>query len=193
MRRKYAQIRENIDKESRYNMSARILDILCESDIYLAAKTIFVYVSVGSEVKTHNFIDNALSCGKRVVVPLCDKKTHKMDMYEIEGWTQLEPGAYNIPEPKRDLIASGVIQKVIPTEIDLAIVPAVVFDKRGMRIGYGGGYYDRFLSEFKGVSVGVAYSQSVADILPTEDFDCGVDVIVCPEGMMKNGKFIYKG
>ncbi len=192
LRRKYAQIRDSIDEDIRNCMSESILDILCDTEVYAKAKTVFIYVSVGSEVKTHNLIDKAVSDGKRVVVPLCNTESHTMDIYEIKDTGQLETGSYSIPEPKANLIASGIIQKVMPSEIDLAVVPAVVFDKRGMRIGYGGGYYDRFLSEFKGISAGVAFSQCIVDVLPTEEFDCGVDKIICPEGMIENGEFIYK-
>ncbi len=181
----YAQIRDNINKNIRREMSMKIQDIICQSDIYKAANLVFAYVSVRSEVETHSLIDRALNDGKRVVVPLCNTQTHTMDMYEIKNRDQLETGAYDICEPKAVLIASGDVQKVMPAEIDLAIVPGVVFDKRGMRIGYGGGYYDRFLKDFEGVSVGFAFSQCVTDVLPTEEFDCGVDIIVCPEGMIK--------
>lgn len=193
LRRKYVQIRDGLDKDSRNCMSENILGILCDTDVYKKAKTVFVYVSVGSEVKTHSLIDKALSDGKRVVVPLCNTLTHSMDIYEIKDRGQLETGSYSIPEPKANLILSGAIQKVMSSEIDLAIVPAVVFDKRGMRIGYGGGYYDRFLCEFKGVAAGIAFEQCIVDELPTEEFDCGVDMVICSEGMIDNGEFIYKG
>lgn len=192
LRREYAQIRNLIDKNVRREMSLKIQEILCESQIYADAKVVFVYVSVGVEVETLSLIDKALRDGKRVVVPLSNSETHTMETYEIKSRAQLETGVYNIPEPKRELIIGGEIQKVTSCEIDLAIVPAIVFDKRGMRIGYGGGYYDRFLKDFKGVSVGVAFSQCIAEVLPTEEFDCMVDKIVCPEGMIENGEFIYK-
>ena len=192
LRKSFAQIRNSIDKNTRYKESAEISDIITSSLVYKSAKTVFIYVSFGSEVETHTLIDKAIQDGKRVAVPLCDRDARTMNAYEIKCRAMLERGTYNILEPKKNLIKNGDIRRVVPSEIDLAIVPAYVYDKKGARIGYGGGYYDRFLSQFCGVSLGVAFSQCIVDALQTEEHDVLVDKIVCPEGMIEDGEFICK-
>ncbi|MGN0180278.1 MAG: 5-formyltetrahydrofolate cyclo-ligase, partial [Monoglobaceae bacterium] len=87
-----------------------------------------------------------------------------------------------ISEPRWDMVQSGVIHELRMPE--LVIVPAIAFDLRRQRMGYGGGYYDRYLSEYVGFSVGLAYSECITECLPTDEYDRCADAVICPERMI---------
>lgn len=178
LRREFKKIRDSIEKSVRASESERIIKNLIETEEYKSAKTVFAYVSFGSEVETYNLLKRILADGKRLAVPLCDTDSRIMSAICIDDLTQLVCGAYGIPEPPKDGIVLG------KDEIDLVVVPALSFDRSGMRLGYGGGYYDKFLYGFKGNSAGLAFSQCIAESLPTDKFDCRTDRVICPEGVI---------
>lgn len=180
LRRLYKKIRVCIDDGRRAAEEDEIFDMLINSDEYKSASSIFVYVSFGSEVSTIRFIKKALCDAKIVTVPLCDTKSHTMRLIRIDDISRLEAGAYGISEPKRTLAESGELKELQSDEIDVAIVPGLAFDGFGARLGYGGGYYDRFLAGFKGRSIGLAYTECMAESLPTDKFDCKVDKVIHP-------------
>ncbi len=177
LRKKFLQIRNSIDDKARACMSEDVTERLIKTDAYINASAVFVYISVGSEVDTHFLLERILKDGKRLIVPKCNTKEHVMELYEITSLNQLVIGAYNIPEP------SGVAHRVERDEVCLSVVPALAFDRGGARLGYGGGYYDRFLNGFSGYAVGLAYPQCMTDELPYEEFDCRVDEVICAKEM----------
>lgn len=183
LRKIFLQVRDSIDKDVRLDMSLEICDRIAKTDAYINASAVFVYVSIGSEVDTYKLIDRVLKDGKRLIVPKCNTKERLMVLYEIKDLKWLKVGAYNIPEPSDEAIQGRHAFRVDSRSIDLAVVPALAFDETGRRLGYGGGYYDKFLSGFCGYSVGIAYPQCMADELPHEDFDCRVDEVICAKGM----------
>ena len=137
---------------------------------YAAAKTIYGYLPYNQEVRTVPMLRQALEDGKQVAVP----KVYGDDMKFIllPGLTQVAPGYAGIPEP----IADG------PEAADpsaLVLMPGLVFDPQGHRIGYGGGFYDRFLSrEPNHPTVALCYDFQVLDKLETEEFDIPVDLVL---------------
>lgn len=142
------------------------------------AGLIFSYVAFRHEVETRGLIEAALAAGKRVAVPLVDKANRRLLALEITGWEDLAPGIWGIPEPK--LEAGRVLA---PTAIDLVIVPGLAFDRAGNRLGYGGGYYDRFLPTLRpgAHTVAPAYSFQVVEALPTGPTDVPVQCVVTEE------------
>lgn len=175
LRADFKKLRNSIEESVRADESKKIADRLLSSQIYKTARTIFVYVSAGSEVKTDTIIKTALTDGKRVAVPLCNTNLKTMDAVLIKDTSQLAIGAYGLFEPSyKDM---QVLKK---SEIDLVIVPALAFDRTGIRLGYGGGYYDKFLKDFNGFSVGLSFTCCITDRLPAEKFDCPVDRVICP-------------
>ena len=102
-----------------------------------------------------------------------------MSFFSIRGSQDLDPGAYGIPEPL------AACQEVRPTARSLCLVPALAFDRQGGRIGYGGGYYDRFLAAFPGTAVGLVRADFLADCLPAEPFDQKVKYLVTQDGWLK--------
>ncbi len=185
LRKFFAQVRDAICAEEYAEINRQILHNIIASQYYKNAETIFTYVSFGSEVDTSALIKEALSNGKRVAVPKCNLSEHTICFYEIKSLSQLKEGAYKIPEPSDELLENGAVKLI--EKADLAIIPALAFDKRGMRLGYGGGYYDRFLKDFDGISIGVSPRQCITEKLPTGEYDCAVDVVFCPEEMITSG------
>ncbi|MEE1013028.1 MAG: 5-formyltetrahydrofolate cyclo-ligase [Clostridia bacterium] len=175
LRKRQKALRDGISPQLRREYSRSIADKALALVEGLAARTVFVYLSYGSEPETHALIRELLNRGIRVGVPVCDTKTHTMDAVTLNGWEELVPGAYGILEPQ----GGGVIP---PGEIDLILVPGLAFDNEGYRLGYGGGYYDRYLQNFHGVSAGLAFSACCAEALPRDAFDLPVSHVLTEEG-----------
>lgn len=184
MRKKYLEIRENISPEERLEKSKKIFDKLTESDIYIRSKNIMCYVSFRAEVNTHDFIKKALSDGKNVYIPVIIENSqdsdfkHEMKISKLNDLSELKENKMGILEPVK-----GNENFEDSTVLDLIIVPGVVFDTRGYRIGHGGGYYDRFLahlnSKKSGVEkIGVCYRESYVDEVPYDIFDEKVSSII---------------
>ena len=171
LRKTYKNIRSNIPKEQKILFDKLIFERVTSLRQYEECKYLFTYVSLESETDTLQLIKKALSDGKTVAVPKCDDR-HTMDFYIINSLDDLEQGAFGIPEPK------NICTKAENRFPALCIVPALCFDLSGYRVGYGGGYYDRFLANFKGTSVGVCYSRCLCEECPKDIYDIAVDMIV---------------
>ena len=134
------------------------------------AKTIFCYVSSGSEVKTHSLICEMLKT-KRVLVPYCTDKVGNMIAVEIKSFDELEEGFFGILSPKTPV-------SFPKDKIDFVIVPAVSFDEAGYRLGYGKGYYDRFLSDITPYKLGICKKELLQKKLPHDEFDIKMDSVL---------------
>lgn len=149
-----------------------------------AAHRIYVYASYGTEAGTWEFIQTCLDKGKQIALPrVCGQE---MDFYRIACLEDLCPGAYGIQEP-------GIhCQKVIPEEMDCMILPGLAFDGRGHRLGYGGGYYDRYLERYpfqKENRIALAYDCQVTDYVPSEPTDICVGLLVTESRAMVTESF----
>ena len=121
-----------------------------------------IFLSFGSEVQTDGIIRWGRENGKRIVVPRCCPEGRRLTPCLIEEFAELETGSYGIREPKAELA-----RPVPAGEIDAVLIPAVAFDRRGYRIGYGGGYYDRFLPKVpRSLRIGVAFSRQIVAEIP---------------------------
>ena len=136
---------------------------------YSAAETLLLYASYGGEVDTYAIARAALRDGKMVAYPLCDADTHTM-RFLICPPEGLRPGYRGIPEPPEGAPCAELCGSVI------CVLPGLAFDREGHRLGYGGGFYDRFLENFRGVTVGLV--RHLTDSLPTEphDIPCRITV-----------------
>lgn len=164
--------------------SSRILERLLKLEEYRQADTIMVYLSVRNEVSTVELIKRAMSQGKRVAAPVTDIINRRLTPSVLSDYPgDLHPGPWNIPEPK-----PGCLRPVGTEELDLVIVPGVAFDEKGNRLGYGGGFYDRFL---KGagpgaVCVALAFEQQVRRDVYPEPHDFPVSLIVTEERLIRS-------
>lgn len=172
LRSRFKEMRSGLTLEYRRKMDYEIQSrILCSKE-YSQADMILTYASVEPEPDTLGVIHAAFVNGKKVAVPkCCDKNT--MEFYFISSLDDLKEGKYGLKEPDTDKC-----KKATPTEKSLCVVPALSFDAKGFRLGRGGGYYDRFLKDFKGKSVGLCYNSFLRLTLPTDPFDIPVDIIV---------------
>lgn len=134
------------------------------------ASTVLVFKAVRYELSVVSATNHALRAGKRVCFPRV--APGGLSLHEVTGWSQLEPGAYGVPEPHE---AAPVVP---PAMVDVALVPGLAFTRDGRRLGQGGGYYDRLLPALGGASWGVCFSQQVEPELPHETHDRPVDRVV---------------
>ena len=159
-------------KEEQRKKSKEIKENLFGLSEYRDAKTVLFYVSYDGEVFTHGMIKEALM-GKLVVVPISNTKDETLSLSLLGSWDDLEPGSYDILEPKKECI-----RKISIDEIDLIIVPGVAFDFAGNRMGHGKGYYDKLLNTTKAATVGLCFEFQLVEKIPTEPHDKPVDIII---------------
>lgn len=170
LRKQFLQQREEVSLENRNRWSEVITNKVLEHPQFAAAQVIFTFVSFRSEVNTHAIIQRSLEMGKRIFVPVIDVKCKELHAVEIADFSSLQPGFRGILEP------SLLSEKANAQEIDLCLIPGAVFAKNGYRIGYGGGYYDRFLPlvNQSAYRLGVAFQFQVVDEIPFENHDIPV-------------------
>lgn len=154
----------------------RIAGLLFDSRFYKNAETILTYVSLEDEVDTDGIIQQALSDGKQVAVPYCLDDNGHMDFYLISSMDDLHAGSFGVREP--DI---KKCKKLECYENSIILVPALCFDKNGYRLGYGKGYYDRFLQNYSFISAGLCYNSLVRMQMPTDSHDQRVDCIITDE------------
>ncbi len=173
LRDRYRTIRAEMPPEQRQDCDERIAARVRKLWQYRRAKQVLVYVSTAIEVDTHCIIRRALEDGKRVAVPRCIPDTREMEFYYIESLEELEPGSFGVYEPRPNP------DKLVTDLADgLCIIPAFCYDYAGYRLGYGKGYYDRFLPRFGGNLIGICYSACVRRYLPHGRFDRPAELIV---------------
>ena len=186
-----ADIRKQIlklrDAQTPYEMAERsriIFDKLVNLDEYKEAENILIYASMRSEVRTDEIILDALADGKKVYCPrVTDKNNGQMAFVRIFALEDLIEGYFGIREPDFSDTSETFSYDNSPElrdEITIAIVPGVAFDRNNNRIGYNGGFYDRFLSAHDDVkSIGICYDlQITSDILPVEAHDVPLDMVI---------------
>jgi 5-formyltetrahydrofolate cyclo-ligase len=139
------------------------------------AKLIAITISNFPEVDTRRIIENAWMDGKKVAVPKCEPKSKTMHFRKLESFEQLERVFFGLWEPILDKT-----ELVEDTDIDLMFVPGLAFNRKGYRLGFGGGYYDRYLSKYSGITVSLAFSDQLLDNIPVESHDLPVDKIITP-------------
>jgi 5-formyltetrahydrofolate cyclo-ligase len=139
---------------------------------YKPANTLLVYMSTSIEVNTVEIIKNAWADGKKVAVPRCIPDSRDMEFHYITTLDCLSPGTFSVLEPSPEL--------PIVTDFSgcLMIVPGMQFDMRGYRIGYGKGYYDRYMVRFGGISAGICYADELKPFMYHGRFDRQVDIVV---------------
>lgn len=166
---KRADINDRHLKDS--SISMRILN----SEKIKNADVILLYASFGSEISSYIIIEKLLNQNKTVALPKC-RANGVMSFHIITSLTELTKGKYNIPEPNENLPSPSITDKTV------CIVPALSFTLNGERLGYGGGYYDRFLADNPNVfSIGLTYETLIAPKLPVLSHDLKVNEIVTEE------------
>lgn len=173
LRQKYRSLRQSMPQEIKNQRDEAIADQVRRLWQYNSNSILLIYVSTPIEVDTFCIIRLALEDGKRVAVPRCVPDSRQMDFYYIQSIEELAPGMFGVLEPEAN-------PERLYDERDggLCIVPAFSYDWQGYRLGYGKGYYDRFLSRFEGNIVGICYSDCVQRTLPHGRYDRPVELLV---------------
>lgn len=161
-------------EEDRRRKSEAIGRKLAQLDVFRTAKVVCCYVSLAYEVETRQLIAQMLATGQRVIVPRLEARD--VELCELrDPATELAPGAFGVPEPSRD-----ACRRVDPGAVDLVLVPGIAFDRRGHRLGHGGGYFDRLLSRLPRTTctVGLCFDFQLLDHLPTDPHDHAVQTVI---------------
>lgn len=179
LRKTLRERRGAIPADQKRQFDRAIVGHILRSELFQKASMVFLYAPVGSEVSLLELWKLARDMGKPIAFPKCDTETNTMQFHLLNPDARLRrSGAYGIPEPPPDAPVAT------PDEHTLCIVPALSFDVYGNRIGYGKGYYDRFLESFPGVSMGVLYASTMVKRIPTEAHDLPVDCMVTENGII---------
>jgi len=169
-------IRKNLSKAEIEEKSNKICDLLFSSELLKDTKTVMVYLSAFNEVRTDKIITKLLADDKKILAPVTDKSAVSITPYCITDISQLQKGAYGIFEPPQT-------DKAEISDIDAVIVPGIAFDKKGNRMGFGAGYYDRFLADFGGTKIGICYNFQLLDEICTDAHDIPMDYIISEENI----------
>ncbi len=183
LREKYRRLRQEMPQEIRQSADSAIAAQVRKLWQYKRNDILLTYVSTSIEVDTLQIIRQAIEDGKRVAVPRCVPGTRNMEFYYIQSVEELKPGAFGVLEP--DPTAA---EEMTDFSKGLCIVPAFSYDWRGFRLGYGKGYYDRFLSRFEGSIIGICYSACVQRSLPHGRFDRPVELLVTEDYLRRTDK-----
>ena len=181
LRRQYRKIRADAAAYGKEQLDRQLTAHLLESVCYRYGKKLLLYASFGDEPDTFSLAARALADGREIYFPR-SYDGGVMRFFRVHAIDELTVGRFGIREPREDA------EEYLPSSdgADICLVPGLCFDAHGFRIGYGKGYYDRFLSKFAGVAVGFVYADCLYDgSLPREKrYDKHVDILVCEKGVM---------
>ena len=183
LRRQARATRDGLDAETRRVLSSRIAERFLDMPEFVRAKRFLLYAAFRSEVETAGLLAALLERGKVVCLPLVVPKTKEMRAIRVDGGVELAPGFQGIPEPTGGW-------DFPPEELDVVAIPGLLFDQNGNRLGYGGGYYDRFLANkaAQALRVGLGFGcQVAAEPIPAALHDMRLDMLVTEERVWRFG------
>lgn len=173
LRRRVLRARRRLAIEEREGVSEVLAGRLFGLAEWGAAEVVGLYASLPGEVVTDGIIEGALGQGKRVALPrVVDEVSCRLVWHEVSSLGELESGAYGVREPRADLPVVEV------NELGLLLVPGVVFDGEGNRIGFGKGFYDRVLASYDGFSVTLIFACQLVEKVPVEAWDERVGKVI---------------
>lgn len=174
------KLREKLSDEEVRKKSSAIVKKLLQLEEYENAKSVMFYIGINKEVKTEEAVKAALGSGKLVAAPVSDLEKRRIIPVKLNSLSELKPRAYGVLEP-----AGG--RELDERELELVIVPVLAFDAEGNRIGYGLGFYDRFLRNISAKKIALAYEMQMVDrVLATEN-DMPMDVIITEKRVIRRG------
>lgn len=177
-------LRNQLSLEEQLILSKEVRERLFQTDAYARCTNIFTYVSFGSEMDTQEIIHKAIVDGKRIYVPRVEGK--QIEFYRLQNFKLLTKSKYGILEPSMDENLRHIPEDSnfnYPIYHNLMLLPGLAFDAIGNRIGYGAGYYDKFLSLHQYnffYKIAIGYDFQVLEELPTEDYDQNANMIITP-------------
>lgn len=170
LRRRMKEIRDGLSPVYRKEAADSCRRQVLESSFYKEADWVYTYISFDSEMDTRDLICDMLKDGKHVAVPKI--QGDKMEFHEIHSLSECRPGVWGIPEP---------VMEACVTESGLMLMPGLAFDKEGRRLGYGAGYYDKYLALHPGhYCCGLAYKEQVIEKVPANEYDISIHYLFTP-------------
>ncbi|MBQ4068988.1 MAG: 5-formyltetrahydrofolate cyclo-ligase [Lachnospiraceae bacterium] len=165
------EFRNNLSYEDYHKKSSIIYNKIINSKWYLEADTIISYVSTNNEPDTFTLINKAFSDGKKVAVPKIINK--EMEFYYINSLDELEKGYFGILEPV------NINNKCVPENVcPLMLVPGVAFDLNNNRTGYGGGFYDKYLSRHTVHTIAICFKEQIFEQIPIDEYDIKMNKVI---------------
>lgn len=164
--------------ENKSQKDYHICNNFLNSKIYIECKQVLLFASLEDEINTDPLIEKALLDEKKVALPKCLDSNGNMEFFYITSMSDLECGAFHVREP---VFNNNTLVRDFTNAV--CVVPALSYDKHGYRIGYGKGYYDRFLEKFSSISVGLCYNELMSDEIPADKYDLPVDYIVTEDSI----------
>lgn len=180
IRKACASVRDSMTHEEHLEFDTKIINTVSSLISFRHADIILLYAPIKSEIDVMPIVSLALERGKRVAFPRCNMEERTMKFHFIESLDDLEIGAYGIREPKEHMPTYD------PEEtkgVAICFVPGLAFDAYGYRLGYGKGYYDKFMNVFHGSTIGVAYTSQILHALPKGKFDKHCDALITEKGI----------
>ena len=181
IRGRYKSERRAVTGEEKARLDDGICKTFLSSATYMYYDTILMYSPVRDEIDINAIAYQALKDGKKVAYPKCVAGTNKMDFYYVSSLDELQKGTFGILEPSGD--ESKKVDKTNASNT-VCLIPAIVFDRSGYRLGYGKGYYDRYLNSYNGVVLGIIYKRLITDRLPKGRFDIRANALITEEGVI---------
>ncbi len=185
-RKEYIALRNGLGETRRAEASKSICEKILQLAISERADTVLLFYPIKGEPDLTPLVESLNRQNICVGFPISNTDKTLLDFRKVKSTLELACGAYGIHEPKNDAPIAEISSK------SLCVVPALAFDRQGCRLGYGKGYYDRFLASFKGKSIGAVFDELLVDELPMDKYDISVDMIITEGGVIspyeKNSK-----
>lgn len=181
IRKKYKALRSSLTPERKNELDCEVCRRFTALASFRFAETILFYAPLENEIDIMPAAELALAQGKRIAFPRCNTENNTMTYHCVTDFSQLSVDSFGIREPSPD---APLFDPRKNKKGCLCVVPALVYDKQGYRLGYGRGYYDRFLIDFTGTTVGPIYRSFIIDRVPRGRYDASVDVLITEKGVM---------
>lgn len=172
LRQSSRDLRNSFGEEFIQNASASVCEKIVELVEFKNSDTVLMYFPIKNEISPIPLFDIAIKSGKIVAFPVCNTDNNTLIFKQNSNLNELNKSHLGLFEPNENS------KDVVITKNTLCIVPALLFSRDGYRLGYGKGYYDRFLDNFNGISVGISFSSLVCDSLPKEDHDKKLNILI---------------
>lgn len=179
IREEYKERRRNMSAEEKFRRDTAVCKAAEGLVSFRYAEYVLLYAATPDEIDVNEIARAAFEKGKKVCFPRCDKKTHTMKYHIVNSLDELQPDAYNLLEPAED---APIYDPASPGGA-VCFVPGLVYDRAGYRLGYGKGFYDRYLSAFSGCTIGIVYSDYILPEVPRGRFDVSVDILLTEKGV----------
>jgi len=169
-----------LDSEEREEIERSFQERLFDTKLWKESSSIGVTIGQGAEWNTKPIIEQAWKENKKVSVPKSIHESKKLHFYAIDSFDQVEKGYYDLQEPVPEKTSFTE-----PRDIELLLVPGLAFNEKGYRVGFGGGYYDRFTEQFPNKKISLIHTNQLVDNMPVEEHDIPVDYIITEKGIIQ--------